>query len=141
MGPAVIKLAQDWSSTLWNACPAEGPAGTIQEFRLRNLEGWVKFLAAYAKANGALTGFLTYFPDGFANKVKPGEFAYYVSPAHRRRGVGTALLLSARQRFPMLDFRPSAQNYSAEGLLCYRAAQRVARTLAQKSFGLSPVAR
>lgn len=133
----MVELAQDWSSNLWSACPPNGPSSTIQDFQLSTANGeQVHFISAYA-ADGLLTGFLAYFPDGFADKIAPGAFAYFVRPDSRRRGIGTALLLAARQRFPNLDF--TKQDYTAEGLACYRAAQKVAKNIEQRQFGLTTI--
>ena len=76
----MLELSPDWEASLWKSCPDSGPANTIQNFNLTTvLQEDVHFLSSYG-ADGLLTGFLAYFPDGFADKIAPRRVRIFRSP-------------------------------------------------------------
>jgi GNAT superfamily N-acetyltransferase len=60
-----------------------------------------------------LRGILNYYPEGSAFGDEPHDTLTLVHPAHRRKGIGTALLKEATCRWPQIDL--TKQSYTDEG--------------------------
>lgn len=83
----------------WRVPDDEVPPGVVIECLL------------YRK-NGSILGIVNYFPNGSPFGELPGDVLVLVNPAHRRRGIGTALLAEADRRWS-LNFRQ--QSYTDWG--------------------------
>lgn len=58
---------------------------------------WIEIIT-YRDESGDLLGILDYFPNGVPDHEEPGAFAVFVHPAHRREGIGTAVVGEALLR-------------------------------------------
>lgn len=77
-----------------------------------------------------LTGILNYYPDGAPAGERPGDALVLVRPGFLRRGIGTALVRAALDRWPDLDL--AGQSFTPDGLA-------LAASIADRGWGTYPM--
>jgi GNAT superfamily N-acetyltransferase len=108
-----ITEIQTWSSQARQYSPTGAPGIAYERHELPHLgPNAVSECLLYRDSTGALRGILNHFPNAVPRYEKAGNINVWVDPAYQRKGVATALLQAATQRW-LVNF--DQQDYTVAG--------------------------
>jgi GNAT superfamily N-acetyltransferase len=92
--------------------PATGPPGVTYFAGVVSADTLPVDCLLWRDDDGLLCGILNHYPQDYGLQAK-GTANMWVRPGYHGRGIGTALALAARERFPRIDRQ--LQRYTADG--------------------------
>jgi ribosomal protein S18 acetylase RimI-like enzyme len=115
----LIPPAFSWESQARQYAYRDAPGISLERHHLGEWPHWTQIdCLLYRDEEGLLVAILNHYVDSNNPEERAGNCNLWVKPSHQRRGIGTALLRDAMQRWD-IDFEQ--QRFTSQGLLFFDA--------------------